>query len=95
MATIVVAGDLIAAASLTDYENECDIPNSGTVISALAHLTELYPKLRMCVFNEQGRLRGTVALFLNGHVLSNEQLGQTLCEGDRLHLLPVLTCGSL
>jgi hypothetical protein len=92
MARIYVGAHLLEVGAPGHYEGEYEAPEAETVASALSHVFDLHPRFRFCILNEQGLLRRSVTLFLNGQRLHDAELEQDVCQADRIHVLPALMC---
>ncbi|HEU5450746.1 MAG TPA: ubiquitin-like small modifier protein 1 [Terriglobales bacterium] len=69
--------------------------NAGTVAEALASLTSTHPELRRHLYNEDGRLRAFVNVYLNDEdirYLAKEATPVT--EGDTLSIVPSIAGGN-
>lgn len=67
----------------------------GTVKEALQNLTNTYPELKKALFDETGRLRAFVNLYLNEENVTEEARWDTAVrEGDSLLLLPAIAGGA-
>lgn len=71
-----------------------DVP-AGTVGEALSVLTSTYPDLRKHLYNEDGKLRAFVNVYLNDddvRYLQNEQTA--VKDGDTLSIVPSIAGGT-
>jgi molybdopterin converting factor small subunit len=88
--TVFLSGNLKRFA---DFESEVEI-DATTIPAGLELLVERYPKLRPVVFDGEGAVRRVHRLYLNGEVLSHDEvLSQTVGAKDELGLLTALAGG--
>jgi sulfur carrier protein ThiS len=64
-----------------------------TVIDCLADLVKQYPQLRDLLFNEKGKLLDKFMVYANGEIISPEELSKPVGNGDRIHIVDVITGG--
>lgn len=77
----------------TQGQKEVEV-DGGTVGDALRSLAEQYPGLRQHLFDEEGRLRPYVNVFLNEEDIRHLQGEETpLKEDDRLMIVPSIAGG--
>src|SRR5579864_8969856 len=70
--------------------------SGGTVGEVLAALTALYPDLRKQIFNDEGKLRSFVNVYLNDEDIRYLRKDATpAAEGDTLSLVPSIAGGSV
>src|SRR3954447_9316183 len=68
--------------------------SGGTVDAVLGTLTEQFPDLRKQLYNENGRLRNFVNVYLNDDDVRYLQKGETLvAEGDTISIIPAIAGG--
>ena len=75
---------------------ELDLPDvpPATVAQALALARARRPELAAGWADEEGRLRESLAVFVNGeHVRYREGLATVLGEGDSIYVIPLITGG--
>lgn len=66
-----------------------------TIDEALAELTSQFPELKKHLFNEQGRLRSFVNVYLNDEDIRYLEQGRTpLKDGDEISIVPSVAGGS-
>lgn len=69
---------------------------AATVAAALAELTQTYPELRKHLFNEQGKLRAFVNVYLNDedvrYLPAKEETA--VANSDTLSIIPSIAGGS-
>jgi len=69
---------------------------AGTVGEALASLTAQYADLRKHLFNEEGKLRSFVNIYLNDEDIRYLQKSETpLSENDVISIVPSIAGGSV
>jgi molybdopterin converting factor small subunit len=67
---------------------------AATVGEALSSLTSAYPDLRKHLYNDEGKLRAFVNLYLNDEDIRYLQQDQTTVnEGDTLSIVPSIAGG--
>lgn len=67
---------------------------AATVGEALSSLTSAYPDLRKHLYNDEGKLRAFVNLYLNDEDIRYLQLDQTTVnDGDTLSIVPSIAGG--
>ena len=60
----------------------------------LGKLTEQYPDLRKQIYNDSGKLRNFVNIYLNDEDVRYLQKGETrLAEGDTISIIPAIAGG--
>ncbi|VVE42690.1 thiamine biosynthesis protein ThiS [Pandoraea morbifera] len=65
-----------------------------TVRDALAHCVDATPALRGYLFNDQGRLRAHVAVFIDGRLIRDRRtLSDTLNTASRVYVVQALSGG--
>lgn len=76
-------------------QGKLEIPvQGGTVVEAMNNLVDQYPNLRSHLFDNQGKLRPFVNLFLSGTHISELQGADTpLGETDVVRLVPSVAGG--
>jgi len=73
---------------------ELELPSEGTCEEALRRLSELEPKVGEFLFDEAGRLRDHLHVFLNGRNVSTlGGLAIRLSDGDSLAFFPPIGGG--
>jgi adenylyltransferase/sulfurtransferase len=78
----------------TAKENSVTVPG-GTVGEALDALTNLYPELRKQIFNDEGKLRSFVNVYLNDEDIRYLSKAATpAAEADTISLVPSIAGGS-
>jgi len=74
-------------------QSAIDVP-AGTVGEALNVLTSTYPDLRKHLYNDEGKLRAFVNLYLNDEDVRYLQKEQTsVKDGDTLSIVPSIAGG--
>jgi molybdopterin converting factor small subunit len=74
-------------------QSAIDVP-AGTVGEALNVLTSTYPDLRKHLYNDEGKLRAFVNLYLNDEDVRYLQKEQTTVkDGDTLSIVPSIAGG--
>lgn len=74
-------------------QSAIDLP-AGTVGEALNALTSAYPDLRKHLYNDEGKLRAFVNLYLNDDDIRYLQQDQTVVkDGDTLSIVPSIAGG--
>ena len=74
-------------------QSAVDVP-AGTVGEALNALTATYPDLRKHLYNDEGKLRAFVNLYLNDEDVRYLQKEQTTVkDGDTLSIVPSIAGG--
>ena len=77
----------------TEKQNTVEL-EAGTVAEALAGLTAKYDGLRKHLFNEEGKLRSFVNIYLNDEEIRYLQKDQTpLGENDVISIVPSIAGG--
>jgi MoaD family protein len=77
-----------------DKHESVEVPGT-TVREALANLTATYGDLRKHLYNDEGKLRSFVNIYLNDEDIRYLQSLETpLKEGDVVYILPALAGGS-
>src|SRR5690242_13886944 len=67
----------------------------GTVDAALRELTQEYPDLRKQIFNEGGKLRNFVNIYLNDEDIRYLEKGETpVSSGDTISIVPAIAGGA-
>src|ERR1051326_3602515 len=76
-----------------DKKDSVEVPGS-TVAEALAALTRQFPELRNQLFNEEGRLRSFVNIYVNDEDIRYLQKGATpVGAGDTMSIVPSIAGG--
>ncbi len=81
---------------LRQYTDKLDTVQVGgaTVADALSHLTTAYPELKKHLYNEQGKLRHFVNIYVNDEDIRYLQKEQTaLGETDTISIIPSVAGG--
>ena len=73
---------------------ELELPSGATCDEALRRLAELEPKLRDLLYDQEGKLRDHLHVFLNGrNVATIGGLGTSLTDGDAISFFPPIGGG--
>jgi molybdopterin converting factor small subunit len=62
-----------------------------TVLEVLADLDHRHPGIRFRMIDEQGRIREHIKIFIG--IEPVEDLGEAICETDRMHIICALSGG--
>ena len=84
-----------ALRQFTDEKDSVDI-KGGTVSEALSQLTERYPNLKKNLFNDQGKLRSFVNVYVNDEDIRYLDKTETRLEGNEtLSIVPSIAGGAV
>ncbi len=84
-----------ALRQFTDDNDSVDI-KGGTVSEALSQLTERYPNLKKNLFNDQGKLRSFVNIYVNDEDIRYLDKTETKLEGNEtLSIVPSIAGGAV
>ncbi len=77
--------------------NQASIETSGeTVLGAVTQLTEKYPDLREHLFDEEGKLRSFVRIYLGDEDIKQLDRENTkVSSGDTISIIPAIAGGKL
>ena len=91
MAKIVIP---TALRQFTDQNDSIEV-GGGTVGEALSHLTAQYPNIKSNLFNDQGKLRSFVNVYVNDEDIRYLDKDETRLEGDEtISIVPSIAGGS-
>lgn len=76
----------------TDYEPMLTL-EADSLAAALERLTALYPDLRNVLYDRNGVVRLTHRLFLNGELVSRDELAQPIGPDDRVDIMTAISGG--
>jgi molybdopterin synthase sulfur carrier subunit len=76
-------------------DNQTEVPLSGASMRAVMdNLAQQYPAIRVHVFDDKGKIRRYINLFVNGeNIRSLQGLDTPVSEDDKLVLLPSISGG--
>jgi len=76
-------------ATLSQYTNNHRLSkvNGNTVGDCLNHLAEQFPGLKTVIFDNDGKLNSSIAVFMNGKFPRIEHLLRPVKDGDELTIL--------
>ena len=84
-----------ALRQFTDEQDSIEV-TGGTVSEALNHLTVQYPNLKKNLFNDQGKLRSFVNVYVNDEDIRYLDKTETALEGNEtLSIVPSIAGGSI
>jgi len=67
--------------------------NGNTVGECLKCLRGKFPRIEEELFNEQGRLRSFIDIYVNGRSASSEGLAKLVKDGDELSIILIIGGG--
>lgn len=84
-----------ALRQFTDQKDSVEVPGS-TVSDALSHLTAQYPNIKKNLFNEQGKLRSFVNVYVNEEDIRHLDKVDTKLQGsDTISIVPSIAGGAV
>ena len=90
MAKIVIP---TALRQFTDQNDAIEV-TGGTVGEALSQLTAQYPNIKKNLYNEQGKLRSFVNVYVNDEDIRYlDQLATAVKAGDEVSIIPAVAGG--
>jgi len=81
-----------ALSQYSDNQQSAEVSGS-TVGECLDQLTERFPRLKKVLFDEKGKVQGHLEIYLNRESTYPEELARRVKDGDKLHIVPVLSGG--
>jgi len=78
--------------ALIDGVRQIDVSGS-TVGECLKQLVEKYPRLKLRLFNRQGKLPKGVSIFINGESAYPEELARPVHDGDKVYITNIVLGG--
>jgi molybdopterin converting factor small subunit len=83
------------SSALSEYTNSQSVAevNGSTVAECLEHLIKQLPDIKQWLFDENGKLRSYVDIYVNKESAYPEELTKPVKEGDELHIMFLISGG--